>query len=235
MQRPKKIGSASATAEHSGHLEDFSVTPKGQTTSSAPTVNHRYSLREGLETLIFSTPANNYCRAFRKRLETLTSSAPTNNYCRSLREGLEIQLVSTISTSFISGSDIPEDTSSSIEPAKTGYTLLRGHWGYPEIKDLTSAAYSLCKYTWEVILCMVLIDDGRLGPDIWPETSDQVEGTEQMMRTVWAEESHCQRKISGTKTYSLYPFGKDARHMSPLISCYVTIELLNRHRFLIQS
>ncbi len=123
MQRPKKIGSASATAEHGGHLEGFSATPKGQTTSSAPTINHHRSLKEGLKTLTSSTPANNHRRGLREGLETLTSSVPTNNYRRSLREGLETQLVSTTSTSFVNGSDIPEDTPSSIERAETGYAL----------------------------------------------------------------------------------------------------------------
>ncbi len=255
MRRPKKIRSTSATAEHGGHLEGFLAAPKGQTTFSAPTINHRHGLREGLETLTSSTLANNHCRSLRVGLETLTSSAPTNNHRRGLREGLEIrtssapinnqsrrlreglkiQLVSTTSTSFVSGSEIPEDTPSSIESAETGYALWRGHCRRSGIKDSTPAACSLCEYTWEVILYMVLTGSGRLSPDIWPETPDQAEGTEEMMRTVWAEEAHRRRKASGTKTCLLSPSGKEARHVSPLISCYVTIGLLNWHRFWIQS
>ena len=30
-----------------------------------------------------------------------------------------------------------------------------------------------------------------VGLDIWPETPDQAENTEDMMRTVWADETHC--------------------------------------------
>ena len=143
MQRPKKIGSVFATAEYGGYLEGFLATPKGQTTSSTPTINYCRSLREGLETLTSSTPTNNHCCSLRERLETLILSAPTNNHCRGLRKGLktqissaptniycrsrreelETQLVSTISTSFVSGSDIPEDIPSRIELAKTGYVL----------------------------------------------------------------------------------------------------------------
>ncbi len=146
--------------------------PKGQTTFSAPTINHRHGLKEGLETLTSSAFANNHRRSLREGLKTLTSSAPTNNYCRGLREGLEIrtssaltnnqsrglrkgletQLVSTTSTLFVSGSDIPENTPSSIEPAETGYTLWRGYRWRSGIKDSTSTARSLCKYTWEVNL-----------------------------------------------------------------------------------
>ncbi len=90
IQRPKKIKSISATTEHGGHLEGFLTTPKGQITSFAPTINHRYSLRDGLKTLTSSAPTKNHHRDLRKGLETLTSSAPINNHCCGLREGLEI-------------------------------------------------------------------------------------------------------------------------------------------------
>ncbi len=32
---------------------------------------------------------------------------------------------------------------------------------------------------------MVLTVEGRLGPDIWPETPEQAESTENMLRTTW--------------------------------------------------
>ena len=78
---------------------------------------------------------------------------------------------------------------------------------------------------------MILIGDEHLGSEIWPETPNQAESTEDMMRTVWAEKAYCQQKASGTKTYSLSPSGKEAIYMSLLTSCYVTISLLNWHRF----
>ncbi len=135
IQRPKKIRSTSATVEHGGHLEDFLAASKGQTTSSAPTINYYCSIREGLETLTSTTPTNNNHRGLREGLETLTSSTPTNNHWRglreglktrnsstptknhrrNLREGLEIQLVSTTSISFVSDSNIPEVIPSSKE------------------------------------------------------------------------------------------------------------------------
>lgn len=90
MWRPKKIGSTSAIAEHSGHLEGFSTVLKDQTTSFIPIINHCRGLREGLKILTSSALTNNYCHGLREGLETLTSSAPTNNHRHSLKEGLEI-------------------------------------------------------------------------------------------------------------------------------------------------
>ena len=78
---------------------------------------------------------------------------------------------------------------------------------------------------------MILIGDGRLGLDICPETPDQAEKIENMMRIVWVEEAYCRQKASGATTCSLFSSGKEAKHVILLISCYVTIELLNRDRF----
>ena len=169
MWKPKKIKSVSAIAEPKYYQEGFLATPKGQTTFSALIFHHCYGFREGLETLTSFAPANNHCYNFRKGLEILTSSSPTNNYycglkkrletqnfsastnnhCRSFKERLEIQLVSTTSTSFVSGSDIPKDTPSSIELAETGYTFWHGHCWRSEIKDLISTIHNLYKIIWE--------------------------------------------------------------------------------------
>ncbi len=204
IQKPIKIGSTLAIVEYGGHLEGFLATPKGQTTSSALTINYCHSLREGLETLTSSTPTNNYCHSFREELETLISSVPTNNhhcslkegletwtsstytnnYYPSFREGLETQLVSITSILFISSSDIPDVTSSSIESIKTGYVFWHRYCRRSEIKELTLVTCSLCEYKWEVILCMVLTSERCLGPDIWSETPDQVKDTEDMIRTI---------------------------------------------------
>lgn len=46
----------------------------------------------------------------------------------------------------------------------------RRHCRRLKIQDLIFAGYSLCKYTWEVVIYMVLTDKERLGSDIWPET-----------------------------------------------------------------
>ncbi len=108
--------------------------------------------------------------------------------------------MSTTSTSFVCGSDIPEDTPFSIESAEKGHALWRRHRRRSWNNDSTLTACSLCKYIWEVILCMLLTGNRRLSPDIWPKIPDQAEDTEEMIKTIWAEEVHCQQKASGTKT-----------------------------------
>ena len=78
---------------------------------------------------------------------------------------------------------------------------------------------------------MVLTSDGYLGSDIRPEITDQAEDIKNIMRTIWAEETYCWQKVSRTKTYLSSPSNKKARHVNQLNSCYMTIELLNWHRF----
>ena len=77
------------------------------------------------------------------------------------------------------------------------------------------AAQSLCKYTWEVVACIVLTGKGGLGPDIWPETPEQAKSTKDMMRSIWNKEAHWQCKASWTKSCLLSPLGKEARFVDP--------------------
>ena len=114
----------------------------------------------------------------------LISSTPTTNHCHRLREGLETQPAYTASTSLIIDSDISDVTDSSIEPSGTGYSLWRGYCCYSGIKDSIPAACSLCKYTWEVIVYMLLTCKGRPGPDIWPKTLEQAESIEDIIRSI---------------------------------------------------
>lgn len=65
---------------------------------------------------------------------------------------------------------------------------------------------------------MILISEKRLGPDIWSEISDQDEHIEDMMKTIWDREAHCQQNIGATKTYLLSPFNKEIEQVSLLIS-----------------
>lgn len=166
MQRLKKIESTSAITGHSGYLESFLAAPKDQTTFFASTIyycrgfrerletltcfatanNHCRNLREGLKTLNSFAPINNYCCYLKKGLETYTSSAPTNNYCRSLKKGLEIQLIFTTFFSFVNSSNLLQDISSNIEPAKIGYTFWREYCQRFKIKHSIPATCSLAKY-----------------------------------------------------------------------------------------
>ena len=166
-----------------------------QSASSASTAKHNL-LREGLKS-------------------QLTFSAPTTNHRRRLRKGLETQPASTTSTSLIIDSDISDVAGSSIEFSETGYSLWRGHRRCSGIKNSIPAACSLCKYTWEVVACMVLTSKGRPGPNIWPETPEQAKSIEDMMRSIWGKEAYWQCKASGTKSCPLSPSNKEPRFMYP--------------------
>ncbi len=66
---------------------------------------------------------------------------------------------------------------------------------------------------------MVLTGEGRLGPDIWPETPQQAESTESMMRTTWNTEAMWQQKGSGKLDYPFAPTSKEAKHVHALLLC----------------
>lgn len=121
----------------------------------------------------------------------ITSFALSINCCYCLREGLEKQPESTTSNSFINGPNFSRDfASTTVKAPKTGFAMWRGHCLQSRIKDLTPTASSLTKFPEKVIVCMILTSKGRLGPDIWPETEDQVKGTEDIMRKIWAKKAH---------------------------------------------
>ena len=82
---------------------------------------------------------------------------------------------------------------------------------------------------------MVLTGNRYLGLDIWPETPNQAKSIEDIMKIVWAKVTHCWQKVSRIKTCLLSSSGKEVGHISLFISCYMTIRLLNWHKFWIQS
>ncbi len=158
--------------------------------------NYTSCLREGLESHSASTASTasgttNPRHFIRERLE----SHPLPNHRQSLgtqprpnqRQGSGSH--QTASSSFTNASDIPNVILLSTKASATGHPLWRGYRRCSGIKDLTPAAHSLCEYTWEVVICMVLTGEGRLGPDIWPETTQQAESTESMLRTMWNVEA----------------------------------------------
>lgn len=101
-----------------------------------------------------------------------------------------MQPMFTTSTSFVSGSNIFNVTLSSIEPPRTSFALWHAYHQHSGIKNSTPTNCNLCKYIWEVILCMILIGKECLEPEIWIEIPDQAEGIEDMMRIVWGKEAH---------------------------------------------
>ncbi len=160
-------------------------------------------------------------RLIRERLE----SHPSSNQLQGLgtqprpnqRQGSRSH--PTASSSFTNASDIPDVPPLPTEVSAMGHSLWCRYCHRSGIKNSTPAARSLCEYTWEVVICMVLTGEGRLGPDIWPKTPQQVESTESMMRTTWNTEAMRQQKDSGKPDYPLAPMGKEARHVRALLFC----------------
>ena len=73
---------------------------------------------------------------------------------------------------------------------------------------------------------MVLTSKRRLKLDIWSEITDEAKTIDDIMRVVWAKETHCRQNVNGTKTIALSPSSQEARHVSPLISYHITVILL---------
>lgn len=218
MQNPKKFRSASTNIEYKNcpkkSLDGFLPAPKSQTNSSTLIINHYYD--------------------FRKRLRSRTFSALIISHHRSYRKELEMQPVSTTSTSFISDFDIFNITSSSLEYLETDYALWCEHcWRY-KIKDIILTTWNVYKYTWEVILYIVLTGKRCSVPDIWPESLYESESRKNMMSTVLGRKAHYQQKAIRTETCLLFHSDKDVRHVNLFISRYITIQLLNQYRFRIQ-
>ena len=64
---------------------------------------------------------------------------------------------------------------------------------------------------------MVLTDKGRLGPNIWPETLQQAERTENIMRITCNTEAIQQQKVSEKPDCPLPLMGKETRYMYALL------------------
>lgn len=52
------------------------------------------------------------------------------------------------------------------------------------------SARSLCKYTWEVILFIILTGKRYLRPNIWLKTADQAKSKEKIIKEVEAKKAH---------------------------------------------
>lgn len=141
----------------------------------------------------------NYKNRLKKNLESLSATPRSQatffilfiNRRQLLREGLEIQLESITSNSFVSSLNIPDPTFAVAELLEADFTIWQGYHQRSGIKDSTPAACSLSKFIWKVIVCKILTGEGYLGPDIWPEVADQIEGMEDITRKVWATEAYC--------------------------------------------
>ena len=134
------------------------------TFTGSNTINPRYFIRKHLE----SHPFSNHRQSLGTQLR--------------LNQWQDFGPHLTISNSFMNAFDISNITSVSIEASVISYLLWRKYHCYLRIKDLTPNARSLCKYTWKVVVYIVLTGKRHLGPDFWPETPQQAENTKSIMR-----------------------------------------------------
>ena len=79
--------------------------------------------------------------------------------------------------------DQPPPDSKKTDKESVGEFLWRDVCRRMGIKDSMPEQASFCKYTWEVVVYMVITGKGRLGPDIWPKTLNQGTGTEDIILT----------------------------------------------------
>ena len=188
---------------------------------------------------IASGTTNPY-RLIRERLESYLPS----NHRRSLgiQPRSDQQQVSgshpaaTGSSSFINVSNILDVIPSSTKSLAMDNSLWRRHRCCASIKDSTFAARNLCKYTWEVMICMVLIGKGRLGPDIWTETPQQAKNTKSMLIAAWNTEAMWWQNASRTLNSPLSLTGKEVKHVRALLICnWCQQNKWYRHRFWTQS
>lgn len=130
-----------------------------------------HQLRERLEShstsiTFTASSTTNYYRLIRKRVK----SYPVSNYCQSLgtqpyfNQWHDFGLKSVVTTSsfFTNTSSIPKVISLPIRAPIMGYSLQYKHCYCLGIQDSIPAACSLCEYTWEVVVCIVLTSKGRL-------------------------------------------------------------------------
>ena len=136
------------------------------TSTASGTTNHRYLIRERLE----SYPPSNH----RQNLGT--------QICTNQRQGSRSHLGATTSSLFTNAFNIPKVTSSPTKSPIIDHSLWRGHYCYLGINNSILVSRSLCDYTWEIYVYMVLIGKERLGPDIWPEIPQQAESIKSMIR-----------------------------------------------------
>ncbi len=100
-----------------------------------------------------------------------------------------------------------------------GYPLWRGYCYRLGIKDSISATHHLCRYTWEIVVCIVLTGEERVEPDILPETPQQAERMESMIRTIWNTEAIWRQKGSKKPDCPLTSTDKKARYLHTLLFC----------------
>lgn len=164
---------------------------------SSSNINLRRLIREDLKSHLFSK----YCQGL--KIQT----------CLNLWQGSGSYTALIASSSFINASDIPDVTFLSTKASATEHLLGREYCCRLGIKDWIPPASTLCKYTWQIIVFMVLTGNSYLGPDLWPENSQKVQSQKNIIRITWNKEKMRWQKVSMNLNCSLRPTGKKARHV----------------------
>lgn len=132
-------------------------------------------LRKRLESYLASTASTtsgniNHHYLIRKRLEFYLPSNHCQNLgtqlCVNQQQGSRSNSTTTTFNLFTNVSDIPEVIALPTKTPITGYFLRHEYCHYLKIKVLISVSQNLCKYTWKIVICMVLTSKRYLGPDI---------------------------------------------------------------------
>ena len=116
------------------------------------------------------------------------------------------------STLFRSDPPLPDHEKTDEEPVAE--FLWRGVRRRMGIKDSSPEQASFCKYTWEVVACMIITGEERSCPDIWPETPNQGTGTEDMILTTWSKEAMKRREINPQQQHPPSPSPREACYAS---------------------
>lgn len=67
---------------------------------------------------------------------------------------------------------------------------------YIDIKDFVSKEVSLCKYTWKIIVYIIITGKRRLCPNIKPKTCNQGTNIKDMILNIWYKEVIEQKKLN---------------------------------------
>lgn len=106
--------------------------------------------------------------------------------------------------------------------------LWQGVYCHIGIKDSLPKKVTLCKYTWEVVICIVMTGERCSGPNIWPETPNQDTSTEDMIYTTYYKEAMKWREINPQQQYLSSLNAKKACYAS-----YISSNLKNSYAHLV--
>ena len=122
-----------------------------------------------------------------------------------------------VSNTFTNVSDISNLPLLPTKALAMGHLLWRRYCRRSGIKDLIPATCSLCKYTCQVVVCMILTSKKCLGLDIWPKFPQKAKSTQSKVRSTWNIEAIWRLKGIRKLDCPLALTGKEAKHVHALL------------------